>query len=1060
MRKAATGLAILLLLALGALVLLPQFIDLNRFKGPLAAELAALTGRSIEIGGPLKLSLLPGPRVTVRDLRLANPPGTAAKDMLRLRAVEVKLGFWPLLSGAIEIRRATLIEPDVDIERLPDGKVNWQSDARPGASDASPAPGGTLALAIDRLAIQDGAVTYRSGATVERFEHINASVTLVSPSGPFDIVGELVTRGAAVGFEARSGKVDAAAIPVQATVTIRPAAQIRLDAMLTGPSGDRRIDGKLKIDGGNFQTLAAMLARAPMPTALAQPFALAGDVAGSSRALSLEHLAVDVGSAHGEGGLHVTPGTPLALDLRLSVGRLDLDRWLARKAALAPSLPTSFGSAWAAMPDAAAPVPLPSAQPDGGLALPQGFNARIDFAAEAVLWRNGVLRQGRLQATLAEGRLTLDRAAALLPGGSQVVVSGSATTPPEGLRAQGAVQADADDLRSVLAWLGVTAAAVPADRLRKASLSGRFTLAGDRLDLGGIDATVDATRLSGAATVILRERPGIGLRLVADRFNLDAYLPAATAGPTSSAAPPAAANPLIDALDANLDARVQALTWRGQPLGDVHLAGTLQNSDATIHELSIGDLGGAAARLSGALRGLAGGMPKGQLAFDASGPEFDRVLRVAWPGLATGRSYGDFRLDGGVSLDGEKLSVTGDLEILQGRLHVSGDASASGASALDVAVEHPSFAALMRDFSPGYQPAGGDPGAFRLAGRVTGAASHFAVDRLTLAIGESTLEGRLDVALGGVRPQLTADVKIGDWTIDRLLGVRQAAALGPTHHHAALLPGVVLAQARAAAADRWSRQPIDLAFLTLADIELGLSGRSLAYGGWRIDQPALTATLKDGALAVKQLTGSALGGGIEVSGSLESAATPAFRTRLTLKDADLKQALANAAGVAIVEGRFDVDAEIASNGRSAADIVSRLAGDAKLHAHDGAISGIDLAAVNVRLSAPDRPSDLLGLIRSGAGGQTAFSALQGNFHLADGIARSDDIRLMAEGGEGRAVASFNLPQWTLASRIELRLTGAQDAPPLVLRLDGPIDEPREVFEVNALEQFLDKGRQR
>ncbi|HEX7970288.1 MAG TPA: AsmA-like C-terminal region-containing protein, partial [Stellaceae bacterium] len=629
---------------------------------------------------------------------------------------------------------------------------------------------------------------------------------------------------------------------------------------------------------------------------------------------------------------------------------------------------------------------------------------------------------------------------------------------------QGVVQADADDLRSVLAWLGVPADAVPADRLHKSSLSGRFTVTGDRLDLAGIEATLDATRLKGAATVILRERPGIGLRLVADRFNLDAYLPgaAAAAGPTGDAAPPhAASGALVGSFDTNLDAHVEALTWHGQPLGDVHLAGTLQNGDATIRELSIGDLGGAAVRLSGAIQALAGGTPKGQLAFDLSGPEFDRVLRVLWPGLATGRSYGDFRLGGGVSLDGEKLSVTGDLEMLQGRLHVTGDLSAGGASALDVAIEHPSFAGLVRNFSPGYRPAGGDPGAFRLAGRVTGAPPHFSVDRLTLAIGESTLDGKVDVALGGVRPLLTADVKIGDWAIDRLLGSRQTAMLGAAGRHAALLPGVLLAQARAASpANSWSHEPIDLAVLTLADIDLGLTGRSLADGGWRVDQPALTATVKDGALAVKRLTGSVLGGSIDASGSVDGAAMPAFRSRLMLRDADLKQALADAAGVAIVDGRFDVDASIAGEGRSPADMVSHLAGDATLHAHDGAVSGIDLAAVNARLSAPDRPADLLGLIRSGAGGRTAFSALQGSFHLADGVARSDDIRLVADGGEGKASASFNLPQWTLASRIELRPIGVQDAPPLVLRLEGPIDQPNEVFEINALEQFLEKRQQR
>ena len=50
--------------------------------------------------------------------------------------------------------------------------------------------------------------------------------------------------------------------------------------------------------------------------------------------------------------------------------------------------------------------------------------------------------------------------------------------------------------------------------------------AGDSLDL-----TVDATRLTGAATVALRQHPAIGARLAIDQLNLDAYLPAAPAAP-------------------------------------------------------------------------------------------------------------------------------------------------------------------------------------------------------------------------------------------------------------------------------------------------------------------------------------------------------------------------------------------------------------------------------------------------------------------------------------------------------------------------------------------------
>src|SRR6185437_16444593 len=147
------------------------------------------------------------------------------------------------------------------------------------------------------------------------------------------------------------------------------------------------------------------------------------------------------------------------------------------------------------------------------------------------IWRNGVVRDAQLRASLTHGTLTLDRAAAQLPGGADASLSGSVAMGAEGPRGQATFAATADDLRGLLAWLGAPSGGVPADRLRKASLKSGLTLAGDRLDLAGIDATIDATRLSGAATVALRERPGIGLRLNADRFNLDAYLPRDDAAP-------------------------------------------------------------------------------------------------------------------------------------------------------------------------------------------------------------------------------------------------------------------------------------------------------------------------------------------------------------------------------------------------------------------------------------------------------------------------------------------------------------------------------------------------
>ena len=93
-------------------------------------------------------------------------------------------------------------------------------------------------------------------------------------------------------------------------------------------------------------------------------------------------------------------------------------------------------------------------------------------------------------------------------------------------------------------------------------------------------------------------------------------------------------------------------------------------------------------------------------------------------------------------------------------------------------------------------------------------------------------------------------------------------------------------------------------------------------------------------------------------------------------------------------------------------------------------------------------------MRGGAGGRTAFSTLKGTFRLADGIARSDDLHLAAEGGDGTATVSVDLPKWTMATKVDFRLAAAANAPPLVMHIDGAIDQPRIVLDVNALEKFL------
>lgn len=1078
MRKVAIGLALVLFVLAVGLLAAPYIIGLDSFKTVVITQVERRTGRPFDIAGPVRLVLLPAPSISARDLRLGNPPGTHTPDMIRVRAVEVKVAFWPLLAGRVEVRRVELVDPEIDIERLADGSANWQSASPANATSGQATESALTPLAewgsvfgtLDTLDVEDGTVTYRSGSTMERFEHINGTVTLDGPEGPFHLAGDLASHGAALNLSADGGRLEGGTLPLHLVMATKPRAEAEFDGTVGGQLDAPEIKGKLKISIGDLAAALTTVRRTPTAPVLAQPLSLLADLSATGRRIMLEHASVDLGPAHGDGSIAVDAKEPVEADLVLHLTRLDLDRWLEAGHGGAE---TAKGDAATlrTTPDGNPALPADRAAPLVTFTVPDTVRGKVDLSVDDLLWRDGILRGAALKATLDHGTLTIAQAGALLPGSTTLAATGTLSSPGGVPHANLRVQLAAADARGLVGWLGYSVGSVPADRLRGLSLASGVTLSGDQLDLKTNDAVLDATRFDAVASVLLRGKPGIGVHLSADHVNLDAYMAPTDIGPGTPAAPASQARqragapdkPMLIALlgnvDANLDLTLGEATWRAQSLRQLRLAGVLQDGGLTIDELSIGDLGGTSGKITGLVEGLAGGGLKGQLFFDAHGPAFERVLRLAWPDATFGQSFGAFRLEGGAQVGEGSADLDCDLEVLGGHAHAVGTLSdGESGTNLTLTLDHPSFTGLAQTLWPAYRPAGGDLGALKLSTKIAGGAGRIDVGAFSLAIGAATIAGTGTLSLDGARPKLTADLTLGDWAIDALLPARRTAAEDRAGE-GGLAPGVMLAQAgtappRPPASSRWTRSPNDWSYLQAVDLAVTLVGKSVSYGPWRVDQPAATIALVDGTLDLAKLGGRVYGGALDGTVHLSAKSTLGLRAQLTLHDTDLKAALLGLAGVKAIDGRVDLAADVATSGSSQLDLVSHLTGTASIKAHDGSLQGIDIRAVADRLDAAGKPADLLGLGKAVAGGATRFSALDGSFRLKDGSVVGDDLHLAVEGGEGRGTIAVDLPAWTVDSRVEFRLASASGAPPLVLRVNGSLDEPHETVDVNALSQFL------
>ena len=89
-----------LIIVLGAAVLVgPSFIDWNSYKDEITRTVEEQTGRRLQIDGDISFQILPAPRLSVEQLKLANIEGGSANTFVSADALQIHVALAPLLSG-------------------------------------------------------------------------------------------------------------------------------------------------------------------------------------------------------------------------------------------------------------------------------------------------------------------------------------------------------------------------------------------------------------------------------------------------------------------------------------------------------------------------------------------------------------------------------------------------------------------------------------------------------------------------------------------------------------------------------------------------------------------------------------------------------------------------------------------------------------------------------------------------------------------------------------------------------------------------------------------------
>ncbi len=143
-------------------LVLPLFINVDRWRPEITAAIAERTGREVVLG-KIHARLLPTAAVVVDGFQLGNPKSFGGGNLLSVHSIHAGVSLLPLLVGHIHITSVTLERPQLNLGEDQDGLTNYTfpkdtKSPAPGTKGADDSSSGFSLDSIGSLSLENAEV--------------------------------------------------------------------------------------------------------------------------------------------------------------------------------------------------------------------------------------------------------------------------------------------------------------------------------------------------------------------------------------------------------------------------------------------------------------------------------------------------------------------------------------------------------------------------------------------------------------------------------------------------------------------------------------------------------------------------------------------------------------------------------------------------------------------------------------------------------------------------------------------------------------------------------------
>lgn len=744
-------------------------IDWNQHKDKIAEQFSEITGKKIVFEGPVHLTLFPSANLTAEDIKIYNPGEENDEPLAQIKSLVADLNVVPLINGDFDVKMMSLVDPNIRLEIMEDGKLNWESSL----SESQKARMDEVKLILDSVMIKNAKLNFIDLNRDINFhiDSLNAEVIAQGIFGPYRIEGTYMKDNNPEGFAFSIGKLSNGFATTLNLVINQPTTEtfVRFDGSVLPQNN--AINGNLIFESKKLMNFVnSNFKDFKLPKEYDYPLAISLEVKSNKTKIDFTSFVMKYGTTAGAGNLLIPlmdevgaaknvgeNGEPLRskVELGFNFTELDFDPVMAKMR----SLFEKFN------------------QDEANYNPELSFDLLADIKAVKTRYRDQVIKDFKLSFDVVDNNINIRDLSGVLPGDTAVGVKGSLYSDLGHLTYDLDTNLKADEFLQTLKWLDIKPNVSSEAMLRRISLNAKVGGNFQKIGINPLEVSVDKSLIKGEVGIINAERKSIYLNVASDMINFDNYLQAM---PKDIAQQDFEGRMnyrmkqlgFMNDFDAEMELKLDLGIYESMPFENTKFSGSLKRGLLEVKNLDVASAANAQFNFKGNIKGFGESFAFENLKYDVttkdmasflnkldiSAPNIDLKKLKAFnsKGIATG-SVNRFAAKTVSKLENININYGGQVYKKEGSFIYNGD----------LELRSPDFVKMLNEFNIAYEPKAFSLGLFNLKAKVSGKPDYFSANPLEFNIGSNTFKGKLDYDGTQERMNIKTDMEINKFEIEK-----------------------------------------------------------------------------------------------------------------------------------------------------------------------------------------------------------------------------------------------------------------------------------------------------